>query len=253
MKKIFALLPAYNEAEILSSSLEQLNDHAKTLEVFFEVLIVENGSSDNTFGCAQDLTKVVYPNIRIQVISSEPGLGNAIIKGGLNFIFNVDKHECEYLYITGMDLPFGIHDIRQFKENAERNPGAVFIGSKLHRESFYRVSFIRKLSSYLFFLFRFFVLGRSILDSQGTFFIHRDDAKRIWPYLQSKNYFITTEIAYIALCFNIAVTEVPIVYEPKANGRPSKVNLLKDTYSMIRETIHLRKYINHILEKCEEF
>ena len=51
------IVPCYNESKHLNETIEEINISASTLKDDFEILIVDDGSSDKTFLTAQVLKK----------------------------------------------------------------------------------------------------------------------------------------------------------------------------------------------------
>ena len=73
------LLIAYNEEKFLETCVEQVIENAKSLNLKYEIVIVENGSSDKTFDIAKNLSKK-FPFI-VAVHLDKPSGTNAMRKG----------------------------------------------------------------------------------------------------------------------------------------------------------------------------
>ena len=63
MKKISIVVPAYNEETCIPKLIESLNDVLSSLNYHFEIIIVDDGSSDNSFETIKKLA-VVNPSLK---------------------------------------------------------------------------------------------------------------------------------------------------------------------------------------------
>lgn len=95
------VIPIYNEEEILEESIQALLTEVNAMNVSYELLLVENGSSDRTLKITRDLSKR-YPMIRVLTLPS-PSYGKAI-RYGLEqsrydkvILFNLDFWDVEFL------------------------------------------------------------------------------------------------------------------------------------------------------------
>ena len=72
------ILPIQNQAEIMDLVLEKIIKTLKKTKIRYEVIMVENGSTDNTLKRLKDLAK---KNNRLRVVVSKPGYGQAVVYG----------------------------------------------------------------------------------------------------------------------------------------------------------------------------
>ncbi len=56
--KLSIILPAKDEEELLPSVLKEIVNYLKKTGLSYELIVVENGSSDNTFKIAKDFSRV---------------------------------------------------------------------------------------------------------------------------------------------------------------------------------------------------
>lgn len=54
MKEIFVVLPAYNESEVINEVISEINDHG-----YYNIIVVDDGSEDDTFQKAADKEDVI--------------------------------------------------------------------------------------------------------------------------------------------------------------------------------------------------
>ena len=101
--KLSVVIPARNEAKRLTKNIELLSRYLNQLEVWYEIIIVEDGSSDGTYDVAKRLTEEI-PNIRLIHSGKRIGKGKALnkglrhVKGELAVIMDADlATDLEYL------------------------------------------------------------------------------------------------------------------------------------------------------------
>lgn len=73
------VIPVYNEAGLISSSVVDLIDRMRDLDVSYELIITENGSVDDTLEIAYGLERK-HPQLRV-LHSGEPNYGKALRRG----------------------------------------------------------------------------------------------------------------------------------------------------------------------------
>lgn len=99
------IIPAYNEESRLPETLERVMAFMQTQPYECEVLVVENGSSDNTFQIAQSYAQRWE---RLKVIQeTQAGKGNAIRRGML-------EAKGEYRFMCDADLSMPIEELPRF-------------------------------------------------------------------------------------------------------------------------------------------
>ena len=99
------IIPAYNEEHRLPRTLEQIFAFLGEQNYTAEVLIVENGSSDNTLGIAQQYAEK-YKNLRV-LSENRSGKGNAVRRGML-------VAQGQYRFMCDVDLSMPIEELEKF-------------------------------------------------------------------------------------------------------------------------------------------
>jgi glycosyltransferase involved in cell wall biosynthesis len=74
------ILPVHNESEIISKSIQHIIEVLNQMKLSYEIICVENGSTDNT---EDILDKLAHNDKKIIVIKSKQGWGNAV-RAGIN-------------------------------------------------------------------------------------------------------------------------------------------------------------------------
>ena len=103
------VVPAYNEENRLPASLPKIADFLRRQPYRSEILVVENGSTDDTSGVVQRFGATVSPGdpFTLELLHSSPGKGAAVKTGML-----VGKGD--YLFICDADLSMPIEEIVKF-------------------------------------------------------------------------------------------------------------------------------------------
>ena len=117
MPGLSIVVPAHNSGPRLRETLQQLVRELDRDDV--EVIIVENGSSDDTWEIAEELAPGSW-GFPVRIFRSEVGLGAAYLKGA-------SEARGEVVLLTADDLPFGVTDIRSWESVGD--PSALVIGS----------------------------------------------------------------------------------------------------------------------------
>lgn len=195
------VMPAFNEENYIESAVMALSYVARQLRVPYEIIIVNDGSFDNT------LTKVIdYADddcsVRVISYGKNMGKGYAIKTGfcyakGDNVIF-IDS-----------DLDISPNQIEKYLE-ALKSAGIV-VASKWHPQSKVKIRSIRRVLSQSFNAMVRLLTGVEIMDTQtGLKAVKRSALRRTFSKLSVKRYAYDVELLTIANCEGIAVVELPV-------------------------------------------
>lgn len=99
------VIPAHNEESRLPRTLGQIFGFLKKQNYSFEIIIVENGSSDRTLELAREFA-LQHPNVTVYQ-EKQRGKGNAVRHGML-------QARGEYRFICDADLSMPIEEIQKF-------------------------------------------------------------------------------------------------------------------------------------------
>ena len=223
------IIPAYNEASRLPQTLEQIFAFLEKEKYFSEVIVVENGSSDNTFSLAQELT-AKYPNLRV-LHNEEAGKGLAVRRGML-------ESEGEYRIFCDADLSMPIAEISRFiPPNLDTD---IVIASREVKGAIrYDEPSYRHFTGRIFNLLIRILALPNIHDTQCGFKGFRADiAEEIFQYQSIEGWAFDAEILFIAKMRGYKITELPI---PWYYNDESKISVLRDSFRMFFDLLKIRK------------
>lgn len=195
------VIPLHNKQENIANTLINITNFIKAENI--EIIIVENGSTDFSYQIALNTIKELKGLAKFKLITSEKGLGNALIKG-----FN----ECQnkWVYFIPADFPFGNSEVSYIKDNNLQNKYDLFIGSKSHNNSIIKREISRVIYSRIFNGLLKILFKIPFNDTQGTVFFKRSILDKIIP-LESKDFLITTELILKCQSYKFKIIEIPII------------------------------------------
>ncbi len=222
------IVPAYNEEKRLPATLEQIDAFLRTQPFTYEVIVVENGSTDRTTEVAEAFA-ATHPYVR--VLHSRKGKGAAVKTGMLNA-------RGEYLFICDADLSMPIEEVTKFLPPL-LNSYDIAIGSReVPGAKRYDEPFYRHLEGRVFNWIVRLLAVPGIQDTQCGFkCFRREVALDVFPYQTMDGWSFDVEVLYIARARGYRLVEVPINWYYKENSR---INPIKDALSMLWEVLKIR-------------
>jgi len=257
------VIPAYNETERLPAMLDSTLQHLlKVKKHTFEILVVDDGSTDQTVSTALKLA-AKWPKANIRVVQLEKNLG----KGGAvrhGMLYSSGKR----LLMVDADGASRFDDLEGLWTAMDAigpsDSAAVVVGSRAHLVKTDAVVKVR--SNYVLRIFHFLILfyQRSLLrnilmygfhtilrvlgvghirDTQCGFkLFSRSAARQIFPAQRLPTWIFDVELLLLAKQLGIPVAEVPIEWHEVPG---SKLNVITASLQMLRDLLIVRA--NHLL------
>lgn len=223
------IIPAHNEAVRLPSSLEKINSFLKSQTYKTEIIVVENGSTDDTLAIANGLKSKIKNLIVIHEYLR--GKGWAVKKG-----MKIAKGE--YRFICDADLSMPIEELpRFFPPNLKETPIAIASreapGAIRYNEPEYR-HIIGRIFNWLV---RMIVLP-GLQDTQCGFKCFRADVvEKVFPLVTITGWTFDVEALFIARRLGYSIREIPI---PWYHNTHSNVRVLRDSLQMGTDLLRIR-------------
>lgn len=223
------IIPAFNESARLPDTLKQIDTFLSRQDFPYEILVVENGSSDDTLGIARRL----QDSIRYLSVFHEEkrGKGWAVKRGML-------AAKGDYRFICDADLSMPIEEILRFIPPQLKDVPIAIASREAPGAVRYDEPEYRHLVGRLFnFLVRVLLL-RGLNDTQCGFKCFRADAaESVFPLVTITGWTFDVEALFIARKAGFAIHEVPIPWYYKAQSR---VKVMRDSFQMGLDLLKIR-------------
>lgn len=233
-------MPAYNEERRLPQTLEQITSYLTRQTYTSELIVVDDGSADQTASVAESFC-AAHPDVRV-IRNDHRGKGYTVRTGMLAARGHI-------VLFSDADLSTPIEEIANLLPWFERGYGIVIgsregTGAKRIKEPFYRHWMGR--------VFNFIVRAltvRGIQDTQcgfkafrddvardvfGRMQLYGDDAKRITGSMVTG---FDVEVLFIGAKAGVKIKEVPVEWR---YGTETKVNPIKDSWRNLRDVLRVR-------------
>jgi dolichyl-phosphate beta-glucosyltransferase len=231
---ISLIIPAYNEENRLPRALEQVFTFLETQSYPFEVVVVENGSTDRTLEIAT-VFAVNKPNLLV-IHEESKGKGIAVKRGVL-------AAQGEYRFICDTDLSMPIEEILKFF-TPQLNDFDVAIGSReAHGSVRYNEPSYRHWGGRMVNLLIRMLILPGFQDTQCGFKCFRAETTlELFEQQTLTGWSFDIELLYLARRKKLRIVEVPINWYFDAD---SKVNAIRDALKMIIDIfrIHLNSML----------
>ncbi|XP_038821332.1 dolichyl-phosphate beta-glucosyltransferase [Salvelinus namaycush] len=215
--ELSVIVPAYNEELRMPVMMEEamgyLENRQKQQPLFtYEVIVVDDGSSDQTTEVALQYTrKYGADKVRVLTLVENRGKGGAVRMGTLSsrgkLILMADADGATK-FADVEKVEAGLHDVNIKPENM-----AISCGSRAHleEEAVASRSMFRTFLMYGFHFLVWFFCVRGIKDTQCGFKLFtREAALKTFSSLHVERWAFDVELLYIAQCFKIPIAEVAV-------------------------------------------
>ena len=216
------IIPIYNEGNILRKNLIRLNTHLSNFLQYYEIICVNDGSSDNSQEILSDLK--FLKSIKHK---KNQGKGSAILTGINNANFDL-------IFFMDADLSTDINHIKEFikiKNNNDLVIGDRSDSKKIFaKQPLYRVI----IGKFCNFLFRF-LFGLKIRDTQCGFKIFDKKLIKTNEFICSK-YLFDLELILNFHKKNLKIYSYKVIWRNNIN---SKLKIFKDLPHFVYELLKL--------------
>lgn len=227
------VIPAYNEAQRIPPALDQILDYLASLNKPYEIVVVDDGSTDATVAVVNRFTQADR-SIRLLKNPGNCGKGAAVRNGVLNA-------RAEYILFTDADLSSPMAEAAQLLAPLA-NGWDVAIGSRALRRDWIGVhqSSFRESAGKLFNFFIRLLTGLRIHDTQCGFkAFRREAAQAIFTLQRIRGFGFDVETLYLARKLGFKTLEVPVHWN---HTEASKVHPLRDGARMALDVLSIRWY-----------
>ena len=235
-KRISLVIPAYNEAIIIKSTIETALGFLGRYCSDYELIISDDGSTDDTKKIVESIG-----NGHIRCLGHFPnrGKGSAVREGIL-------ASSGEIIVYTDADLAYGIEAVGELIDKLENEKSDIAIGSrKLHPEGYEDYPLIRLLASRTFSFITGLFAGFSYDTQCGLKAFTAKAALQIFSRCETDGFAFDFEVMMLSKGKRLKVVQLPVKI---INHRDSKVAVLRDSIKMFGDIIRIRSAVKKRLK-----
>ena len=238
--KISVIMPAYNEAGRISSSIEETARAFNSFGCRWELIVIDDGSQDDTYELAEALIPKYPGNLIVKRNFENRGKGWAI-KRGLHFI-NGD-------YVVFLDADLDLHplQIQTLFDIMRMDNADIVIGSKLHPNSVVSYPLTRRVVSFIYYLLVRAMFNLPCHDTQtGLKLFKSKVVLDVFKRILVKQFAFDLEVLVNAHHLGYKIAEAPIVLSPQRRygriGLRAAFTTFWDTLAVFYRMYILRYY-----------
>lgn len=235
------VMPAYNEGAHIYDNLLAASRQLAVFAANYEIILVNDGSTDNT---EQEAQRAAQKDTHIRIISYTPnrGKGSAIKEG-------VSHAEGEYIAFCDADLDLKPSQLRAFLYELDEQDADIAIGSKLHRDSKVEYPLSRRIMSIGYYVLLHLMFHMDIKDTQTGLKLFRGDTiKPIIQDIQTAGYAFDIEILARAASHDRKIIEMPVeVVFTRNDDKKKKGSRIgfQDALQVFSDTVAIKKRLSH--------
>ena len=233
LPSITIVIPAYNESARLGRTLDRILDFAYQEAWPAEIIVVDDGSTDQTAELVQAYTER-NPIIRLLSNPGNRGKGYSVRNGILHA-------NGEFILFTDADLSSPIEEapklFRALEDGSDIAIGSRWVRPELQTQ---RQSVTRQILGRVFNGFLRLFLGLKFNDTQCGFKALRQPcAKAVFPLQKVEGWGFDPEILFLAQKMGFSIAEVPVLW---AHDDGTRIHPLADGAKMIADMMRIRWY-----------
>jgi glycosyltransferase involved in cell wall biosynthesis len=236
--EISVLLPAYNEAPRIERCIREVTRAVGRLTGSYEIVVVEDGSTDGTPEIVEKLTKNDN-HLWLMHSATRLGKGKAVKKGLGAAAGNI-------VIFMDVDLATTLAFLPRIVELAKARGGLV-VGSRHVKGSRVQRSFKRTLSSLTYNLLVRLLFRDGIHDHQCGFkAMRREVASFLQGTVESNGFFLDTEIILRCKMRGFPVVEVGVEWVEVRKENALGVRLFRDSLKLGLDLLRFRLSTNRL-------
>ena len=229
--RLSVIIPAYNEEKRIGSTLKSIDEYLRRQSYDYEILVVSDGSHDNTAGLVSGFEQSIR-GVRLINNKENHGKGYVVRQGML-------EAKGELCLFTDADNSTPIDHLDKFIPYISQGYSVVIgsIGIAGHKVASGSEPIWRRVLGKLGNLFIQIMAVPGIQDTQRGFKLFTADAvNKIFPKLTITRWGFDVEVLALARKFGYKIKELPVDWKNDPN---SKVGL-KAYFQVLLETVKIR-------------
>jgi len=235
-KRVSVIIPAYNEEENIVFTIDETIKVLDELNFDFEVIVIDDGSKDNTYNYVKDSLKKYNNKVSIKRYESNEGKGFAI-KYGCNYVTG------DYVLFLDADMDLHPSQIKNFLNIMKTEQADLVMGSKRHKKSVVDYPLSRRVLSTGYYIFIKILFGLPVKDTQTGFKLFNSKAlKKSISKIVVKKYAFDLELLVVLNKYKYKIVEGPIYLKP-TRSYYNRIGL-RDIFHMFIDTIAIFYRLN---------
>jgi glycosyltransferase involved in cell wall biosynthesis len=232
------IVPVYNGADRLPSSLEQLREFLCAQPYASELILVDDCSHDETRGLLEKFAGEMS-TVRLIRNDENRGKGHAVSRG-------MRAAVGKFRVFTDADLAYPASEVSKILADLEGGAD-VAIACRVLAESRYLMSptffsylYTRHVMSRIFNAMVRWTLIPRVLDTQAGlkgFTAHA--AEIVFPRITIPRFGFDVEALFIARKHELSLAQTPVYF--RYDEEPTTVRFVEDAFRMIRDLVHIRR------------
>lgn len=216
INQLSVFFPAYNEEANLENTVNKTIPILKDIAQKWEIIIINDGSKDNTEAKAKALIKK-YPKYDIKLVNHHPNRGyGAAFKSG---IYNA---KYDWITFTDADGQFDFNDIKDLISTQKKTKADLVIGYYLNRQ----VSKATIITSKMWELVIFLLFGLKVRDIDCAFKLFKKEVVDTIPKLEAeRGAFISSEFLIKSKKAGFKISQVGVHHYPRIEGKATGRNI----------------------------
>jgi dolichyl-phosphate beta-glucosyltransferase len=223
------IIPAYNESERIIATIGMIASHLSDLGVPWELIIADDGSSDDTVKIVEGLE---FANLTVLKNTRNGGKGRAVQRGML-------AARGEYLLFVDADNSTPIEEVSKLLVKVTSEDYDMAVGSRaVQGAEEGKKSILRRFLSggLRWIVGNIFQIG--VRDTQCGFKMYtREAAIKLHSKQTLMGFSFDLEILYLAFKYGYRVAEVPVVW---VDAPGSKVDTRKEVQRFLRDLLIIK-------------
>ncbi len=242
MHTISLIIPCYNEElNIQKGVLDKIGNYVHHIPMIKEVIISDDGSTDNTKHLIKKEYLTEYPLFKL-LENEHKGKAQTLISA-------IMSAKSDYVLFTDIDLATPIEEVEKMIAEIEKNT-EIIIGSRSGARK--GAPFTRKIMAVGLIFIRNFIIGlKDIRDTQCGFKAFKtESAKKIINSLvvfkntqgvhgPSVSAGFDMEFLFLATRMGMSIKEIPVIWK---HVETKNVNFITDTIETLQDILRIKYY-----------